>query len=128
MYKISELHEVKRGGASLKFKGQIYKPRVQSVMVHDSETRAMKVKDMKRLERTEKMMVRWMCGVSLGDGKQSEELRERLGIECVSDVARRLIAWLTRINTFRVRVSTSSSCCYRRYARCRHRRYIMHKI
>ena len=32
-----------------------------------SETLAMRVEDMNRLERTERMMVRWMCGVTLKD-------------------------------------------------------------
>ena len=46
----------------------------------------MKVEDVQHLERTERMMVRWMCGVTLRDRKSSEELRKRLGngdSECV---------------------------------------------
>jgi hypothetical protein len=49
-------------GASLKLKGKMYKVCIQSVMVFGSETWAMKVEDMKRLERTENMIVIWMCG------------------------------------------------------------------
>jgi hypothetical protein len=49
----------------------------------------MKVSDMKSLERTENTMVRWMCGVTLRDRRPSVELRERLGIEYVTEVARR---------------------------------------
>jgi hypothetical protein len=48
-------------GASLKVKGKVYRACVQSVLVYGSETWAMKVDDMRRLERTERMMVRWMC-------------------------------------------------------------------
>ena len=48
----------------------------------------MKVEDMNRLERTERM-IRWMSGVSLKDKKSSDELLERLGIESVSVVVRR---------------------------------------
>ena len=33
--------------------------------------RAMKAEDMQRLERTERMMIRWMCGVKLSDRKAS---------------------------------------------------------
>ena len=44
---------------------------VQSVMVYGSETWAMKAEDMQRLERTERMMIRWMCGVRLSDEKAS---------------------------------------------------------
>src|SRR5260221_11254854 len=76
-------------GASLKLKGKIYTACVQRVMEYGSETWAMKVEDMRRLERAERMMVRWMCGVTLKDRKRNEELLGRLGIECVFDVVRR---------------------------------------
>jgi len=64
-------------GASLKIKGKIYGACVQSVLVYGTETWAMKVDDMERLERTERMIVRWMCGVSLRDRKSSVVLLER---------------------------------------------------
>ena len=67
-------------GASLKLRGKIYKACVQRVLVYGSETWTMKAADMLRLERTEKMMVRWMCGVSLRDRKTNQELLHRLGI------------------------------------------------
>ena len=51
-----------------------------------SETWAMKVEDMRRLERAERVMVRWVCGVILKDRKTNEELLGQLGIECVFDV------------------------------------------
>ena len=44
---------------------------------------------MRTLERTERMMVRWMCGKTLKDKCRTEELRGRLGIEGVADVMRR---------------------------------------
>ena len=44
---------------------------------------------MQRLERTEKMMVRWMCGVTLKNKIASVELYSRLDVEAVSDVVRR---------------------------------------
>ena len=49
----------------------------------------MKAENMQRLERTERMMIRWMCGVKLSDRKASAELLSRLDIESVSDVIRR---------------------------------------
>ena len=58
-------------------------------MVYGSETWPMKTEDMKRLVRAERMIVRWMCGVSLRDRKSSVELIERLGIEGVAEVVRR---------------------------------------
>ena len=75
--------------ASLKLKGKIYQTCVQSVMVYGSETWSMKAEDMQRLERTERMMIRWMCGVRLSDKKTSAELLSRLDIESVSVVVRR---------------------------------------
>jgi hypothetical protein len=76
-------------GASLKLKGKLYKVYVQSVMVYGSETWAMKVEDMNRLQRVENIMVRWMCSVSLKKRIETEELRNRLGIASVDAVVRR---------------------------------------
>ena len=47
-------------GVSLTVKGKIYKACVQSVLIHGSETWPMKVDDIQRLERTERLMVKWM--------------------------------------------------------------------
>ena len=49
----------------------------------------MKADDLKSLERTERIMVRWMCGVSLKDRRRSEDSCNLLGINCVADVVRR---------------------------------------
>ena len=69
-------------------KGKVYSACVQCVMTYGSETWPMRVEDMRRLERAEKMMIRWMCGVTLRNGKSSEEIRNRLGIVSVSDLVR----------------------------------------
>ena len=66
-------------------KGKIYRVCVQSVLVYGSETWALKVSDTQRLERTEMMMVRWLCGVSLKDRKSSQELLDRLRIVGVAE-------------------------------------------
>ena len=70
--------------------GRIYNSAcVQSVLIYGTETWAMKADDLRSLEkRTEHMMVRWMCGVSLKDRKRSEDLCNLLGINCVADVVR----------------------------------------
>ena len=78
-----------RRGVSLKLKGKIYRICVQSVMIYGSETWPMKVEDMNRLERTERMMIRWMCSVSLRDRVPTDELRGRLNIESISELVRR---------------------------------------
>jgi hypothetical protein len=76
-------------GMSLKMKGKIYGACVQSVMVYGSETWALKVSDMQQLERTERMMVRWMCGVTLKHRLRSQDLMERLDIVGVAERVRR---------------------------------------
>jgi hypothetical protein len=75
--------------ASSRLKGKVYKACVQSVLVYGSETWAMKTEDVQRLERAERMMMRWMCGVSLREKVRSEELLHRLGVDGVTDVVRR---------------------------------------
>ena len=76
-------------GPSLKVKGKVYKACVQRVLVYGSETWPVKTDVMHSLERTERMMVRWMCGVSLKNRVASEELNRRLDVEGVADVVRR---------------------------------------
>ena len=50
---------------SHRMKGKIFRACVQSVLIYGTETWAMKAENLRSLERTERMMVRWMCGVSL---------------------------------------------------------------
>ena len=56
--------------------------------MYASETWALKVEDEQRLVPCENAMVRWMCGVSLRNRCSMAELRERLGIQDVLEVAR----------------------------------------
>ena len=81
-------------GLSLRAKGRLYEACVRSVMLYGSETWPVKLDEVNRMRRTEMRMVRWMCGVSSRgshheEGPSREELRERLGIECISVVMRR---------------------------------------
>src|SRR6266496_4077463 len=62
---------------------------MQSVLIYGSETWAVRVEDVSKLERAERMMVRWMCGVILRDRIASVELYSQLGLEEVSVVLRR---------------------------------------
>ena len=61
-------------GVSHRMNGKIFRACVQSVLIYGTETGAMKADNLRSLERTERMMVRWMCGVSLKDRKRSEDL------------------------------------------------------
>lgn len=49
----------------------------------------MKAEDMNRLERTERMMARWMCGARLRNRTPSEELNGRSGIVRTTEIVRR---------------------------------------
>ena len=99
-------------GASYRIKGRIYSACVQSVLIYGTETWALKADDLRSLERTERMMVRWMCGVSLKDRKRSEDLCNLLGINCVADVVRRgRLRWfghLERKSTLTLQMSKPS--------------------
>ena len=61
-------------GASYHMEGKIFRACVQSVLTYGTETWAMKAENLQSLGRAERMMVRWMCGVSLRDRKQSVDL------------------------------------------------------
>ena len=58
-------------------------------MVYGNETWPLKVVDITRISRADKMMIRWMCNVSLQDGRSSDELRDRLGIPDITEVLRK---------------------------------------
>jgi len=55
----------------LRLKGKMYKIFVQRVLVCGSETWATKADDIQRAERA---MVRWMCGVKFKDRRSNREL------------------------------------------------------
>ena len=75
--------------------GKVYKACVQRVLVYGSEVWPIKVEYMQRLERSEKMMVRWMCGVKLKNKISSVELYSRLD-GCGGGVGRGE-AWQTKM-------------------------------
>ena len=62
-------------------KGMVYRSCVRSVMLYGSETWCMTENEMAILRRTERAMVRAMCGVKLMDRKRTEDLMELLGLE-----------------------------------------------
>lgn len=66
---------------SLKVKGMVYRSCVRSVMLYGSETWCLSENEMAILRRTERAMVRAMCGVKLMDKKRTEDLMEMLGLE-----------------------------------------------
>src|SRR5580692_2573828 len=85
-------------GASLRLKGKIYKICVQRVLVYGSETWAAKADDIQRLQRTERAMVRWMCGVKLEDRRSNKQLLDRLQVvEIGTVVSRGRLGWYDHV-------------------------------
>jgi hypothetical protein len=80
-------------GASLELKGK--RACVRSSTLYGSETWPKKVEDKQRLERAERMMARHVWSYTEGQ-VSCEELKQRLGIDNVSDVLRRL-RWYGRV-------------------------------
>ena len=95
---------------SLKKKGRLYAACVRSVMVYRRETWPLKVENITRISRTDKMMIRWMCNVSLKDGRSSDELRDRLGIPDITEVLRKKrVRWFGHL--MRVNAGNTASAC-----------------
>ena len=75
-------------------RGRVYNTCVRSAMLHGSETWAPKVAETRRLQRTDRAMIRWICGVRLMDKIPSGELLSRLGLEDITSVLRsRRLRW-----------------------------------
>ena len=76
------------GDVSLIVRGRLCGSCVGGGMLHGSETWPVGKENVVALRRAEMRMVRWMCGVRLGDGLPSGELRERLGVDDIALVLR----------------------------------------
>jgi len=59
---------------------------IQSVLEFSRETEAMKVKNMARLERTERVRAKWKSGDHLKSRTAIGQLNSQLCIECIADV------------------------------------------
>ncbi len=78
----------------LSTKGRLFDACVRSVRLYGSETWATKVDDLQKLERNDMRMIRWICNVSLKDGHSSDQLRDRLKLDRISDcVQKRRLRW-----------------------------------
>jgi len=62
-------------------KGKVYKSCVRSAMMYGSEMWCFREKEMAIFRRTERAMIRGMCGVKLMDRRNTEELMFMLGLE-----------------------------------------------
>ena len=66
---------------SLRMKGMVYRCCVRSAMMYRNETWCLREIEMAIWRRTERGMVRSVCGVKLVDGKKMEDLMEMLGFK-----------------------------------------------
>ena len=84
-------------------------------MLYGSETWPTKIDDIRKMQRSEMRMLRWMTGVSLSERKSNECVRNMLAIDDVAEVMRRNrlrwfghverrdeLCWLKRIETLQV--------------------------
>ena len=65
---------------SLRMKGMVYQSCVRSAMLYGSETWCLRESEM-AISRTERAMVRSICGIKLVDRKNTKELMEMLGLK-----------------------------------------------
>ena len=80
--KFRECSEILKGRRfSLKIKGKIYKSCIRSAMLYGSEAWCLRENGMAILRKTERAMIRAMCGVKLLDRRNCEELMDMLGIK-----------------------------------------------
>ena len=69
-------------------------------MIYGGETWVIKKEDERRCEQNEMRMVRWMCDVTLKERKSNVELRDKLGVESISEVMRRgRMRWFGHVET-----------------------------
>ena len=76
-------------GTSLRAKGIIYTTCIRPAMLYGSETWPTKIEDIRKIQRSEMRMLRWMTGVSLGVRKSNECVRSMLAIDDITEVMRR---------------------------------------
>ena len=73
-------------GTSLRAKGIIYTTYIRPAMLYGSETWPTKIEDIRKMQRSEMRMLRWMVGVSLSERKSNEWVRSMLAIDDVAEV------------------------------------------
>ena len=78
----------------MEVRGREFDASVRSTLLHGSETWAPTAPDVQRLQRTDRAMVRWICGVKLSDRVPTTELYALLGLEEISSaVGTRRLRW-----------------------------------
>ena len=84
--KFRECGELLRGRRfSLRMKAMVHRSCARLAMLHGSETWCLRESEMAISRRTERTMVRSMCGVKLVDKKNTQELMETVGLKKTLD-------------------------------------------
>ena len=94
-------------------KGQLYGACVRRVMLHASECWAPTKKDVDKINRTDRTMLRWICGVRLSDRIRVETLLNKLYLQPIETALRggrlrwfghvsRSPEWINRVTTLSV--------------------------
>ena len=79
---------------SMKIKGRIYRSCIRSAMLYGSETWCLTGKEVEALKRTERAMVRAMCGAKLMEKKKTDDLMNMLGLkDTLYGLARASAVW-----------------------------------
>ena len=99
----------------LKSKGIVHTTCIRPAMLYGSETWPTKVEDIRKIQRSEMRMLRWMTGVNLSERKSNECVRSMLAIDDVAEVMQRNrlrwfghverrdeLCWIKRIETLQV--------------------------
>ena len=69
-------------------KGQLFSACVRSVLLHASECWAPTKKDIDKIRRTDRSMIRWICNVKLADRVDTDVLLRRLNIQPIETILR----------------------------------------
>lgn len=70
----------------LSTEGKLFDACVRSFLLYDNgETWAIEVDDLRKLERNDMRMIRWICNVNIKDGHSSDQLREGRKLDMISD-------------------------------------------
>jgi len=83
----------------LGMKGVLYRSCVRTVLTYGSETWPLKKENEDALLRTERRMIRMMCGVTLKDKEESEVLRKKVGLvdDIVTVVRKSRLRWFGHV-------------------------------
>ena len=73
-------------GTSLRAKGIIHTTCIRPAMLYGSETWPTKIDDIRKMQRSEMSMLRWMTGVRLSERSSNECVRSMVAIDDIDEV------------------------------------------